>query len=173
VTPAEPWPGAPNNPTGNPLLDGVGPASWSERANAPELNDEGHPRMIPMRLATGYTYESRDPDPRGMPVYGGDGLQGGVVQDIWVDIAEPQIRFLELVVTKNGAPRQVLLPIGFTKWDVAAGVVRVRSIFSTQFADVPGIASPDQITLREEDQITAYYAGGTLYAEPSRFGPFI
>jgi photosynthetic reaction center H subunit len=38
---------------------------------------------------------------------------------------------------------------------------------------VPGVAADNQITLREEDQITAYYAGGTLYAEPSRLEPLL
>jgi photosynthetic reaction center H subunit len=42
-----------------------------------------------------------------------------------------------------------------------------------QFATVPPIQSADQITLREEDQITGYYAGGTLYAAPSRLEPLL
>jgi photosynthetic reaction center H subunit len=47
----------------------------------------------------------------------------------------------------------------------------VRSILSKQFDGVPDFSSPDQITLLEEDRISAYYAGGTLYAEPSRLEP--
>ena len=46
------------------------------------------------------------------------------------------------------------------------GAVRVSSILADQFADVPAIKSPDQITLLEEDKICAYYGGGTLYATP-------
>jgi photosynthetic reaction center H subunit len=49
--------------------------------------------------------------------------------------------------------------------------VRVRSILAAQFADVPQLANPDQITRREEDRVSAYYGGGTLYAEPSRLEP--
>jgi photosynthetic reaction center H subunit len=49
--------------------------------------------------------------------------------------------------------------------------VRVRSILAEQFNAVPDLASPDQITAFEEDRISAYYGGGTLYAEPSRLGP--
>ena len=41
------------------------------------------------------------------------------------------------------------------------------------FAQVPGLQNPDQVTFLEEDQITAYYGGGTLYAEPSRLGPLL
>jgi photosynthetic reaction center H subunit len=173
LTPAEGFAGSAFNPTGNPMLDGVGPASWVERSTHPEVTDEGHPRMIPMRLAKGYSYFGNDPDPRGFQVIAADGLVGGIVQESWVDIAEPQIRFLEIQVTKNGGPRTVLLPITYVKWDIERRAVRVRSITSAQFADVPGLANPDQISLREEDQITAYYAGGTLYATPDRFGPLI
>ncbi len=36
---------------------------------------------------------------------------------------------------------------------------------------MPGLRNPDQVTLLEEDRISAYYGGGTLYAEPSRLGP--
>ena len=40
-------------------------------------------------------------------------------------------------------------------------------------ATVPGLRNPDQITFLEEDKITAYYAGGTLYATPARAEPFL
>ena len=39
----------------------------------------------------------------------GQGSQGGVVRDVWVDRSEPQVRFLE--VTVAGGSRNVLLPI--------------------------------------------------------------
>jgi photosynthetic reaction center H subunit len=42
-----------------------------------------------------------------------------------------------------------------------------------QFADVPAVENPDQITLREEDQVQAYYGGGHLYADASRTEPLI
>jgi photosynthetic reaction center H subunit len=173
ATPAEPWPGAPLQPTGNPMLDGVGPAAYAPRANTPDLTHEGHARIVPMRVATDFTVESRDPDPRGMPVIGADGQQGGIVHDVWVDRAEPQIRYLEIAVDAGGATRRVLLPIGFTRFDSWRRCVRVSSILGAQFADVPTLANPDQVTLLEEDRISAYYAGGTLYAEPSRLGPLI
>jgi photosynthetic reaction center H subunit len=51
--------------------------------------------------------------------------------------------------------------------------VQVQSILGRQFADVPGLRNPDQITFREEDRISAYYAGGHLYAEPTRLGPWV
>jgi photosynthetic reaction center H subunit len=65
----------------------------------------------------------------------------------------------------------VLLPINFAR--ISAEAVKVQSILGRQFADVPGLRNPDQITLREEDKVCAYYAGGHLYAEPSRLGPWL
>jgi len=38
---------------------------------------------------------------------------------------------------------------------------------------VPMLKNPDQITLLEEERISAYYGAGTLYAEPSRSEPWI
>ena len=51
--------------------------------------------------------------------------------------------------------------------------VNVRAILASQFADVPAIANPNEVTKREEDRIVGYYAGGTLYATPSRMGPVL
>lgn len=169
--PLEPWPGAPLQPTGNPMADGVGPAAYALRANAPDLTIEGHPRIVPMRVASEFTVESRDPDPRGMDVVGGDGQVGGTVHDVWVDRAEPQIRYLEVKVSGSG--RQVLVPIALASIERRQRYVYVRSILGAQFAAAPGLGNPDQVTLLEEDRISAYYAGGTLYAEPSRLGPIL
>jgi len=171
--PNEAWPGAPLNPTGNPMLDGVGPASYALRSNEPELEIDGHPRIQPMRHLPDFTIESRDPDPRGMLVIGADGKTAGTVSDVWVDRAEPQIRFLEVEVQAPAGKRNVLLPIGFLKFDALRKQVKVRSILASQFADVPGIAADDRVSLREEDRIAGYYAGGTLYATPERFGPYL
>jgi photosynthetic reaction center H subunit len=38
---------------------------------------------------------------------------------------------------------------------------------------VPTTKHPDQITLLEEEKITAYFGAGTLYAEPKRSEPLI
>jgi photosynthetic reaction center H subunit len=162
--------GAPLQPTGNPMLDAVGPASFAERAKHPDLTIDGLPMLVPLRIATGFTVAAKDPDPRGMPVYGADGERGGVVRELWVDRAEPQIRYLEV---ETAGMRRVLLPINFAKISGGKRRVNVKSILGSQFATVPGIASPDQITRREEDQIMAYYASGNLYATPARAEPFI
>jgi len=55
----------------------------------------------------------------------------------------------------------------------ADGSINVQSIRSDQFAQVPGLSNPDQVTLQEEDRISAFYGGGHLYAVPSRSEPLI
>lgn len=167
------WPGAPLEPTGNPMKDGVGPAAYAQRADVPDRTQDGRSKIVPLRVATGYHLEARDPDPRGMTVVGADGVAGGVVRDVWVDRSENMLCYMEVEVAANGGTRRVLLPVNFTKINRGRGLVTVNSILGAQFADVPGIAFPDQVTLREEDRICAYYAGGTLYAEAGRLGPLV
>jgi photosynthetic reaction center H subunit len=167
------WPGAPLMPTGNPMLDGVGPAAYVDRADEPERTFEGVPLLAPMRVATDAFVEPRDPDPRGMQVVAADKRVAGTVQDLWIDRAEPQIRYLEVELTGEGGAKRVLLPIHFARINADRRQVKVKSILAHQFADVPGLRNPDQVTKREEDRITAYYAGGTLYATPARLGPVL
>ncbi len=69
------------------MLDGVGPASYANREDVPELTMDDIPAIVPLRVDGSITIESRDPDPRGMPVFGADGKTGGVVRDVWVDRA--------------------------------------------------------------------------------------
>jgi len=168
-----PWPGAPWQPIGNPMLAGVGPGAHSARSDVPDLTFEGHPRIVPMRIADDFTIAARDSDPRGMSVRCADGSSAGVVRDLWVDRSEPQIRYLEVEVPADTGTRAVLLPMGFARFDLLSRCVRVRAILAEQFAQVPGLANPDQITLLEEDRITAYFGGGTLYATPARSEPLL
>jgi len=167
ATPTAPWPGAPLQPTGDPMLAGVGPGAHADREDEPDRTLEGSPRIVPMRVAREFSVESRDPDPRGMEVVGADGETAGVVRDLWVDRSEPQLRYLEVEVG-GGEGRRVLLPIGFAVIDGRSRRVRVASILAEQFARVPTIANADRVTRLEEDRICAYYGGGHLYAIPSR-----
>jgi photosynthetic reaction center H subunit len=161
--------GAPLEPTGNPLVDGVGPASYANRADVPDLTLDGAPKIVPLRIATDFSLQPRDPDPRGKQVVGADGVIGGTVRDVWVDRSEPQIRYLELEVAAPAGARRVLLPINMAR--IRRREVTVNSLLGRHFADIPGLRHPDQVTLLEEDRICAYYAGGQLYARPYRFGP--
>jgi photosynthetic reaction center H subunit len=169
ATPVFGFPGAALQPTGNPMADGVGPASYALRDDVPDTMFDGAPIIVPLRVATDHGIVSRDPDPRGMTVIGCDGQAAGRIRDCWVDRAEPQIRYLEVELAPGGRP--VLLPYGFVKYDADRRRVNVASIRSDQFGDVPAIRNPNQVTRLEEDKICAYYAGGHLYALPSRLGP--
>lgn len=160
--------GAALQPTGDPMRDGVGPASYANRANVPERMIDGTPMIVPMRTLSGWRVNRRDPDPKGMTVVGCDGAAAGQITDVWVDKAEPQIRYLELQLTAGG---HVLVPYGFVKY--SGGKVHVNAITGAQFAHVPRTASGEQVTRLEEDKITGYYGGGTLYATPDRLGPVL
>ncbi len=174
--PLGPYLGAPLVPTGNPMIDAVGPASYAERANHPDFLVDGTPIIVPARLAPEFTIAGKDPDPRGMQVFGADRVLGGTVTDIWVDRAEAQIRYLEVspsAANTGAAAGHVLLPITYVRFDAGRRRVNVKSILGSQFATVPTTATLDQVTRREEDRIMAYYSGGTLYATPARSEPLL
>jgi photosynthetic reaction center H subunit len=171
AAPVAGYPGAPLEPTGDPMVDGVGPAAWAQRADEPDRTYDGEPKIVPLRVATDHALESRDPDPRGMPVFGADGKAGGTVRDVWVDRSECLIRYLEVETGSGGAARRVLLPLNFAR--VNADRVLVKSITSAHFAKVPALRNPDTVTLLEEDRIMGFYGGGHLYATPQRAEPLI
>ena len=164
-------PGAPLEPTGDPMGAGVGPGSWAERANVPDLTLEGQPKIVPMRVVPEFFIPSQDPNPVGMRVLGADGVEGGFINEVWIDRSEPQIRYLGVSVA-NGS-RTVLLPIVFARIDGRWKHVYVRAILGHQFANVPAHANPDQVTRLEEDRISAYYGGGMLYATAARSEPLL
>lgn len=163
--------GAPLVPTGDPLADAVGPAAYAEREEEPERTWEGEPLIAPARLVPGTTIAEEDVDPRGMPLLAADHETAGTVVELWIDRSEPQIRYLEIETGAGG--RRVLMPINFAWIDPRRREVRTRALTAAQIARVPGIASDSQITKREEDRITAYWAGGFLYATPSRQEPLL
>jgi photosynthetic reaction center H subunit len=170
AVPASHFGGSPLIPTGNPMLDGVGPASWVLRSNTPDLTFEGLTRIAPLRVANDHSIDEHDRDPRGFKVIGADGEPAGIVRDIWIDRSEVTIRYLEVEVSGG---KRVLLPITFSKIDQGKGIVKVESILGSQFVQAPTLANPDRVTRLEEDKIVAYYGGGILYAEPSRQEPII
>ena len=160
--------GSPLQPTGDLLLAGVGPGSWNDRADMVDLTYEGLPKIVPLREAPGFGVAHQDVDPRGLPVLGDDGAEGGRVVDLWVDRSEMLFRYLEVNVGGGG---NVLLPMNFAR--VEQRQIRVKSILSHQFARVPRTRLPDQVTLLEEEKVMAYYGAGKLYATPDRQEPLL
>jgi photosynthetic reaction center H subunit len=170
--PTQSHPGAPLQPTGDPMKDGLGAAAWAQdRADRVDLTVDGRPRFQPMRTLSGWTVEGRHPDPRGWKVVGDDGVVAGLVADLWVDLSEPQVRYLEVELAEGAG--QVLLPIGYARIRARYRDVAVKALHARHFAEVPRTREGDRVTLLEEDRIVAYYAGGYRYAEPSRNEPYI
>ena len=163
--------GAPLEPTGDPMLAAVGPGSYADRADIADVTADGSTRIVPLRAAPTFEVSAHDRDPRGLPVLGADHAVAGHVRELWVDRAEMLFRYLEVEVPAPGGSRNVLLPVNFAR--IGDQRVKVQSILAAQFAQVPGVRNPDSVTLLEEDQIMAYYGGGTLYATPERQEPLL
>ena len=169
-----PWSGSAIEPTGNPLVDGVGPAAFAIRPDWPDMTVHGDPRLKPMRILGGHSVARQDTDPRGLPMVGCDGAVAGTVVDIWVDTSENIVRYAETEL--DGSLRHVLTPMTMITINTSRGVrgiVKTDSIRADQFAAIPGTANADVVTLNEEERIVAYHGGGYLYAKASRMEPVI
>jgi photosynthetic reaction center H subunit len=154
--------GFPHIATGNPMTDGVGPASWAPRRDLPELDGHGHNKIVPMAHAEGFLV-SAGRDPRGLPVQGGDLEVVGRVSDMWVDGPEQLVRYLEIDLNSGG---KRLVPMPMAK--IHADRVRVNALTSDLFGAIPATRSPSEVTMLEEDKISGYVAGGWLYAADKR-----
>jgi photosynthetic reaction center H subunit len=154
--------GAPLVPDGDPMLAELGPGAYPLRKDEPMLS-EGEPQVQPLRLAHGWRVSKGDPDPRGVTVVDNRFVPVGVVAELWVDRSVKILRYLEVALTVPEAPdAHVLLPIYYA--DISKRRVRVRALLAHQFVHVPRIASLDQITAREEDRVSAYYANGLIFS---------
>jgi photosynthetic reaction center H subunit len=157
-------------PLGNPMLAGAGPGASALRADEPDLMQETREnRIVPLRLVPDHYIDEEGPDPRGKQALGADGVVGGVVSDVWIDRAEMQLRYLEI---KLATGPSVLLPVPLARID-STGRVTAESVLGSQFATAPTLANPDQVTVREEDRIQAYFASGQLFATPTRMEPLL
>ncbi len=163
-------PGAPARPTGDPMVDGVGPAAWVPRKDEPEKILDGVPLIAPMRTLAGFDVAKQSPDPRGYSVVGCDGAVGGTVKDLWIDRADQMVRYLEVEAEGVGT---VLLPIQAARVNKLKGRIEVSAVKGEHFAKVPKLSNPEQITAAEEERVWAYYAGGRMYAEPKRAEPVL
>jgi photosynthetic reaction center H subunit len=163
--------GAPYQPVGDPLVDGIGPAAYADRAPWPDLDSEGRLRVVPISTDDHFTVASRDPDPRGMTMLGSDDRVAGIVTDLWIDRSDRMIRYLE-VQLDHGA-RQVLVPYMMIDVDGRRRAVKTDSIAAHQFVNAPALAVPGEITRLEEERVMAYFGGGYLYANAQRAEPLI
>lgn len=157
-------------PTGDPMKDGVGPASWANRRDEPELDAKGHPKIVPMAGLDQFAV-SAGRDPRGLPVVAGDGAIVGKITDMWLDEPEQLVRYLEIELDAEFGEGTRLVPLTLAR--IMRNQVKVHSIYGTHFDAVPKTAKPNVVTKLEEDKICGYYAGGKLYADEKRLEPQI
>jgi photosynthetic reaction center H subunit len=155
--------GAPFAPTGDPLADGIGPAAWADRAKTPDLDMEGHPRIVPLSSSGGFSVTDGI---GGWPVIGADDATAGTVSDLWIDKSDRLVRYIQL-------DTGVVAPMMMAKVDRRRRVVKIDALLASQFAGAPRPASADSITLYEEERVQAYFGGGYLYATPERQEPFL
>ncbi len=154
--------GFPHMPTGDAMVDGVGPAAWAPRRDVPELDGHGHNKIVPMARAEGFMI-SAGRDPRGLPVQGNDLAYVGTISDMWVDAPEQLVRYLE-VALENGSKRLIPMPMA----KIQSDRVVVSALSSDLFAGIPATRSSTEVTLLEEDKISGYVAGGILYSADKR-----
>ncbi len=154
--------GSPLFPTGDPMDDGLGAAAWTERRDVPELDAHGKPKICPMKDLKGFEV-SAGRDPRGMDVLSADKVTVGKVKDMWIDVPEQLVRYLEIELT-DGSMR--LLPMPLAK--INSGSVGVHALYGKHFPKVPKNKKAKEVTMLEEEKICAYYTGGKLYAAYDR-----
>jgi photosynthetic reaction center H subunit len=160
--------GAPYVPTGNPLVDGIGPAAYAERARWPDQDAHGRARIVPLAGEAEISVWSGGRDPRGMQVTAADGVVAGTVRDLWIDRAEHQIRYLEVEIAGG---RIILAPMAMAS--VSGKGVSIDAINAADYAGVPQLETAGQITRYEEERIIGYFGGGYLYANADRQEPWL
>jgi photosynthetic reaction center H subunit len=166
----EPWPGAPFEPIGDPLLAGVGPGSYAIRPDFPAKTYDGHDLIAPMRVATNFAVAPEDGNPIGFTVIAADRKAAGTIKDIWVDRSETILRYYEIALESG---RSALVPVHFTDVSFRTRTVKVTALKASQFSQVPALANPDSVTMQEEEKIGAFYGAGALYATPARAEPLL
>lgn len=153
--------GFPHAPTGNPMADGVGPASWAPRKDEPELDAHGNAKITPMAGHEAF-FVSAGRDPRGLPVLSRDDQVVGHVTEMWIDASEAEVRYLEYTLEPEHGSGSRLVPIQMAR--IREKWVMVRSLNSGDFDGVPQIRGGGSISKLEEEKVCAYYGGGTLYS---------
>jgi photosynthetic reaction center H subunit len=134
------------------------------RKDEPELDGHGKLKIVPM-AQTADVHVAAGRDPRGLPVQAGDLEVVGRISDLWVDVSEQVVRYLE-VELNSGSRRLVPMPMA----KIWADRVRINAITSDLFEGIPATKSLTHVTKLEEDKISAYVAGGWLYAKGRKRG---
>ncbi len=166
AVPLHRFPGSPIVPTGDPLVDGIGPASYVLKEEVPDTMWHGQPNIAPLRNLPAHALEGSETSPIGMDVVTRDGIRVGTIADIWINVSELFGRYFEVQALPSFGNDRVILPVAFADLRPSNKMAIIGMLTAPQFARVPRLAGPDLITFREEDRINAYYAGGHLYSKP-------
>ena len=159
--------GAPLTVVGDPVLSQLGAGAFAMRRDDPMLMpDDKEPMLQPLRKTRAWRVHRGELDPRGMRVVARDYRPVGTVIDLWVDRDVKILRYLEVTLDAGGT---VLLPIFFAHIRQTDREVRVKALKPEHFAHVPRLRHPERMSPREEDAITAFYAGGSIYADSILF----
>ena len=173
--PTAKWLGSPLEPTGDPMLSGMGPGAWAQRrADIPDYTfDDNLPKIVPLRSVPEFFLAWEDPNVIGMAVFGTDGVQAGKVIDAWVDRSEVVIRYVEVELINPATAKSVLMPMNFLSINAKRREIRTKFITGAQFATVPATKAAATVTMLEEEKIMAYFGGGSFYAVPGRTEPLL
>ncbi|HTW27032.1 MAG TPA: photosynthetic reaction center subunit H [Acetobacteraceae bacterium] len=156
-------PGAPEVPSGDPLLDAIGPAAYPMRKDVPLRSKHDEIALVPLREAAGWRVWPGETDPRGMTVIAADGAAVGVAVDLWVDQDVKILRYIEIEMQAGETTRRAMLPIYYADLKPSRRQIRVRALQREQFADIPALRTPNRISAREEDRVNAFFSGAFFY----------
>ncbi|NCQ62841.1 MAG: hypothetical protein GW757_02775 [Alphaproteobacteria bacterium] len=156
----------PLDPGPDPLEEGIGAAAYTRnREELPDLDVEGEPKLISLNDNPEYYIPDGDPDPRGWVLLSADEKQVGQVHDLWFNRAEFFLRYYEVSI--NGAEGRRLVPAFFAEALPCDRVVRATTLVADDMRRTPVRADGTCITMREEDRLNGFYAGGLRFSSHS------
>lgn len=155
--------GFPLDPGPDPLGEGIGAAAYTTlREEEPDLDVEGEPKLIPLNEHPEYYVPDGDPDPRGWVLISADDRKVGIVHDLWFNRAEFFLRYYEVSI--DGAEGRRLIPAFFAEALPSDGAVRATTLVAEDLRRAPVRAREDCITMREEDRLNGFFAGGLRFS---------
>ena len=153
----------PLDPGPNPLAEGVGAAAYTRiREELPDLDVEGEPKLISLNDHADYCIPDGDPDPRGWVLLSADEQRVGKVHDLWFNRAEFFLRYYEVSIA--GAEGRRLVPAFFAEALPRDRAVRATTLVARDLRRVPVRADDSCITMREEDRLNGFFAGGLRFS---------
>ena len=153
----------PLDPGPDPLEEGIGAAAFTTlREDEPDLDVEGEPKLISLNDHPEYYIPKGDPDPRGWVLVSADEKIVGKVHDLWFNRAEFFLRYFEVSI--DGAEGRRLIPSFFAEALPRDSAVRATTLIARDLRRAPIRADDSCITMREEDRLNGFFAGGLRFS---------